>query len=174
MLEHFTWIHYFCNVFDKILTFTAILWRIHCMSGYVPWLFLSSFIFQYLIVFYRMSIIMCASSKHLLFEKWAWFRPFRRNISVCWIRTPNNPGWEMSGHKCCIDPKKGRGPSPLGENSIFARFFFVFFVRHACRPKYPPQYTFLRKTKICPSMAHVTIMSPHHRLGHVIKKYLRK
>jgi len=54
-------------------------------------------------------IIMCASTSiSLLFEKWAWFRPFRPNISVREIRTPNNPGWEMSGHKCCIDPKNFR------------------------------------------------------------------
>ena len=120
---------------------------------------------------------MCAStSMHLFFEKWAWFLPFRRNNSVCWIRTPNNPGWEMSGHKCCNDAKNFRsvGQAPWEKIQFSQGFLFVcLFVRNACQPKYPPQYTFLRKTKICPSMAHVTIMSPHHRFGHVIKKNFR-
>jgi len=72
-------------------------------------------------------LFMCAStSMHLLFEKWAWFRTFRRNISVRWIRTPNNSRWEVGGHKCYIDPKNFRAvgqASLLRENLIFARFF---------------------------------------------------
>ena len=50
--------------------------------------------------------IMCPNTYiHLLCEVGVVLAPFWRNNSVRWIRTPNNPGWEMSAHKCCIDPK---------------------------------------------------------------------
>ena len=40
---------------------------------------------------------------HLLSGKVGVPRPFRGNNSFRRIRTPSNCGWEMSGHKCCIN-----------------------------------------------------------------------
>jgi len=46
--------------------------------------------------------------------------------SVRWIRTPNNPGRDMSGHKYCIDPKNFRAMGQAPWDKIrFSRGFFA-------------------------------------------------